>query len=54
MNSGASRPRAILLDFYGAAVMSAEQKKDTIKKLKMKKRVEDMGDGRYIVYYEWH
>jgi len=26
---------------------------DDIKKYKMKKCVEDMGDGRYIVYYEW-
>jgi 2-hydroxy-3-keto-5-methylthiopentenyl-1-phosphate phosphatase len=30
-----------------------QKKKNTPKKREMKKRVEDMGDGRYIVYYEW-
>ena len=30
-----------------------QKKKDYPKKLKMQKRVRDMGDGRYIVYYEW-
>ncbi|HGE70895.1 TPA: hypothetical protein ENX78_08680 [Candidatus Poribacteria bacterium] len=29
------------------------EEKETIKKLKMKKIKKDMGDGRYIVYYEW-
>lgn len=29
------------------------EKKNTIKKLKMKKRVGNMGDGRYIVYYDF-
>lgn len=32
---------------------SRPKKKDTIKKLKMRKRVEDMGDGRYIAYYDF-
>lgn len=30
-----------------------QDKKEPIKKLEMKKTVCDMGDGRYIVYYEW-
>ena len=30
-----------------------KKKKEILKKRAMKKRVEDMGDGRYIVYYEW-
>jgi len=30
-----------------------QEKKDTPKKLKMKKVVREMGDGRYIVYYDW-
>ncbi len=29
------------------------EKKEPIKKRKMKKTKKDMGDGRYIVYYEW-
>ena len=32
---------------------SKSEKNDTIKKLKMRKRVSDMGDGRYVVYYQW-
>lgn len=36
-----------------AANDAKRQKKDVIKKRKMEKRVEDMGDGRYIVYYDW-
>ena len=32
---------------------SKPKEKSVMKKLKMKKRVEDMGDGRYVVYYEW-
>ncbi len=30
-----------------------QEKKNAPEKLKMKKSVRDMGDGRYIVYYEW-
>jgi len=29
------------------------EKKDSTKKRRMKKTVGDMGDGRYIIYYEW-
>ena len=30
-----------------------QKQKDNIEKLKMKKRISDMGDGRYIVYYDF-
>ncbi len=30
-----------------------QDEKEPIKKLEMKKKVCDMGDGRYIIYYEW-
>ncbi len=32
---------------------SKQKKKGALRKRKMKKRVEDMDDGRYMVYYEW-
>lgn len=31
----------------------SKQSENTIKKLKIKKIKKDMGDGRYIVYYDW-
>ncbi len=34
-------------------IEAKQRKKDALRKRKMKKRVEDMDDGRYIVYYEW-
>ena len=30
-----------------------QKKEDAPEKLKMEKIVRDMGDGRYIVYYDW-